>query len=93
MQVQGCRVSTEDASKRTILRRNMTISTVREIVSGGDSSGQLAAKIQTLSKSEREDLLSQAQLPIIVPADYALAMKDDLAILWTKLRIFRRYLT
>jgi len=68
----------------------MTINAVRKIVCGGDSSGHLAAEIQALSKSERKDLLRQAQLPVIVPADHALAMKADLAISWTKLSILRR---
>jgi len=82
-------VSTEDTSKRIISRRNMTISTVCEIVSGDDNSGQLVAEIQVLSKSERENLLRQAQLPVIVTVDHALAIKADLAIPWTKLRILR----
>ena len=86
----GCRVPTANASKKTVKRRTTVLSSVRQFTSGGDSSKQLAAEIQSLTKSEREDLLHQAQLPVVVPVDHALAMKADLAIPWTKLRILRR---
>ncbi len=90
VQVQGCRVPSADASKKTIQRRNALLSSVREFTSGGDSHVQLAAEIQSLTKSEREDLLQQARLPVVIPADHALAMKGDLQIPWSKLRILRR---
>ncbi len=64
--------------------------TVREVASGGDSTSQLAAEVNYLSKSQREELLPQVQLPVVIPADHALAMKADLAIPWTKLRVLRR---
>ena len=59
---------------------------VCDIASGGDSTTQLAAKIKSLSKAERE----QACLPIVIPPEHALAMKADLGIPWNKLRILRR---
>ena len=90
VQVQGCRVPTADACKKTVQRRNVLLSSVRDFASGGDSTMQLAAEIQSLTKSEREDLLQQARLPIVIPADHALAMKADLQIPWSKLRILRR---
>ena len=46
---------------------------VRDIASGGDSTTQLAAEIKSLSKAEREDLLQQACLPIVIPPEHALA--------------------
>lgn len=45
------------------------------MASGGDSSAQLAAEV---TKVEREALLSEAQLPIRIPPDHALALKADL---------------
>ena len=86
----GCRVPTADASKRTVERRSEVLSAVRQIASGGDTSAQFAAEVKSLSQVEREDLLQQAQLPVVIPADHALAMKADLGIPWTKLRILRR---
>ena len=84
---------TSDASKRTVRRRSETLSKVREITSGGDTTAQLAAEVKSLSKAEREELLQQAQLPILIPTNHALAMKADLGIPWNKLRILRRYST
>ncbi len=71
-------------------RRTDVMSTIREMTSGGDSSSQLAAEIKHLSKEEREDLLSEASLPVTIPPNHALAMKADLGIPWKKLRILRR---
>ena len=61
------------------------LSAVRQIASGGDTSAQFAVEVKSLSRVEREDPLQQAQLPVVIPADHALAMKADLGIPWTKL--------
>ena len=90
VQVPGCRVPTADASKRTIERRTEVLGHVRQLASGGDISAQFAAEIKVLNTAEREDLLHQAQLPVVIPANHALAMKADLGIPWNKLRILRR---
>ena len=90
MQVPGCRVSSSEASARTVKRRIEVLDTVREIASGSDSSAQFAAELNYLSQDQREELLQQVQLPLVIPADHALAMKADLAIPWTKLRVLRR---
>lgn len=72
-------------------RRTEGISLVRSITSGGDSTAQMAAEVKALSKEERESILQEAQLPIFIPTDHALAMKADLSLPWNKLRILRRY--
>ena len=74
------RVSSSDASKRTISRRTSMLSSIRELTSGGDSSSQLAAEIKALSKVDREALLQQASLPLVIPPSHALAIKADLQI-------------
>lgn len=71
-------------------RRTEVLESVREMVSGSDSSAQFAAEVNCLSQSQREELLQQVKLPITIPADHALAIKADLAITWNKLRILRR---
>ena len=91
MKVPNCRVPSSEASRRTVKRRSDGISQVRHLTSGGDSAAQMAAEVKDLSKEEREKLLSEAQLPIVVPTQKALAMKADLAIPWNKLRSLRRY--
>ncbi len=90
IQVPQCRVTTASASRRTVGRRSDFLSAVRQIASGGDSSEQFAAELQAISKSEREDIIQSAQLSVVVPVDHSLAMKADLGIPWTKLRILRR---
>lgn len=57
---------------------------------GGDCTSQLADEVKALSKAERESLLREAQLPLLIPTDHALAMKADLALPWNKLRVLRR---
>ncbi len=90
MKVPGCRIASGEASSRTVKRRAEVLETVREVTSGGDSTSQLAAEVRYLTKAQREELLQQVQLPLVIPADHALAMKADLAIPWTKLRVLRR---
>ena len=91
VQVGGCRVPSSEASARTMKRRTENIGKVRSITSGGDNSAQLASEIKALSKAEREELLLEAQLPVVIPMDQALAMKADLGIPWNKFRVLRRY--
>ena len=88
--ISGCRISSSEVSRRTLKRRTDDISRVRNIASGGESSAQLKAEIRSLTTDEREELLQQAQLPVVIPTDHALAMKADLALPWNKLRIIRR---
>lgn len=93
MQVANCRVSSCEAGDRTLKRRTENISRVRSITSGGESVAQLASEIKSLSKSEREEILAEAKLPVVViPTDQALAMKATLGIPWNnKLRVLWRY--
>lgn len=72
-------------------RRTAGIGRVRSITSGGDVASQLASEVKSLSKEEREELLREAQLPVVIPTDHALAIKADLCLPWNKLRVLRRY--
>lgn len=67
------------------------LDSVRDFVSGSDSSTQLSAEVKHLSQSEREELLQEVKLPVVILADHSLAMKADLAIPWTKLRLLQSY--
>ena len=44
------------------------LESVRDIVSGSDSSAQFAAEVNYLSQSQREELLQQVKLPVVIPA-------------------------
>lgn len=90
VQVASCRVSSSEASKWTLKRRTESIKRVRSLTSGGDTTVQMAAEVKSLSKEEREKIILEAQLPIIIPTDHALALKADLSIPWCKLRVLRR---
>ena len=87
--VSGCCISSSGAS-RTLKQRTDDISCIRNIASGGESSAQLKAEIRSLTMEQREELLQQAQLPVVIPTDHALAMKADLSLLWSKLRVIRK---
>jgi hypothetical protein len=50
----------------------------------------MRSEVKALSKEEREAVLHQAQLPIHIPPDHALAMKADLALPWAKMRVISR---
>ena len=60
------------------------------VVSGGDTSSQLQAEVKSLPEDQRKMLLGEMGLPVVIPTDHALAIKADLALPWTKLRVLRR---
>lgn len=90
MPVRGCRVRSSEASKTTVSRRTKTLAEVRSSISGGDSSVQLQSELRSLSKEEREEVLREANLPVVIPPDHALAIKADLALPWAKMRVISR---
>ena len=90
MAVTKCRVKTSEASKKTIVHRTRSISQLRTYVSGGDVSVQMRSELQALSKNDREELLREANLPVQIPPDHALAMKADVALPWAKMRVISR---
>ena len=85
VQVATPRVSTEQASQRTVHRR---VTALREM--RGALSVDLAEEVRALPKDRRRELLSEAGLPLEIPANHALAMKANLSISWNKLRTVRR---
>ena len=67
---------------------------VRSVVSKGSPVEQLQYEMKSLTKADREAILDGAfgdKSSIVIPADQVLAMKADLSITWTKLRVMRRY--
>ena len=85
--VNGSRVSSSDTSRRTLKCRTDDVSHFRDITSRGESSAQLQTEVRSLSKEQREQLLQQVQLPVVILTDHAFAMKADLSLPWNKLRI------
>jgi len=85
------RVSSELASVKTVRRRSFEVSKHRDAVSGGSGLIQMADEVRILQREERQQLLKDADVKIIVPALDGLAMKADLTLPWNKLRSMRRY--
>ncbi len=88
------RVSSEVASHRTLKRRSNEMEQMRDIVSKGSSSEQMKYEVKTLTKDERQSLLDDVlhqDTTIAIPSEEVLAMKADLSITWSKLRMMRRY--
>ena len=65
---------------------------MRTHISGGEVSVQMRAELRALNKEEREELLGEANLPVQIPPDHALAIKADLALPWAKMRVIARYI-
>ena len=67
---------------------------MRDIISKGSPVAQLQYEVTTLSKVERESLLDSvmgSENSVDISADEVLAMKTDLSLTWSKLRVLRRF--
>lgn len=89
------RIPSSKASARTVRERARKIGDVRATVSGGDTTLQLSREIHRQSPDECKQLLDQllampGTFKVHVSASEALAVKSDLQIPWTKLRVMRR---
>ena len=66
---------------------------VRDVISKGSSVDQLQYELKVLTKEDRQSLLDTASVhdvSTVIPPSEVLAMKSDLSITWSKLRILRR---
>ena len=90
MRVPKASAPTTSVSSKTVARRTKAITTVREVVSGGDSSRQLQMEMKSLPCKEREQLLHGAGFGVSVPVGQGLAMKCDVGLPWNKLRVLRK---
>ena len=65
---------------------------MRDILSKGSPLAQLQHEVTTLTKMERESLLDSvmgSENSVEIPADEVLAMKTDLSLTWSQLRVRR----
>lgn len=66
---------------------------VREIISKGASTDQLQYELKVLTREDRQSLLDLATVhdaSVVIPPSEVLAMKANLSITWSKLRVLRR---
>ena len=90
MPVTEGRVPSSAASQRTRRRRTLQLARVRGIISGGSPTEQMAAEVQSLSVERKEELLKEASLPLVIPADHGLAIKTTNRFTWKQMRGVRR---
>lgn len=92
MKVTNSRVSSTQASSKTVRGRSRELSQHRKVCSGGEQAYQLSKEVKDCSVEEREKILEDLQngFKIQIPTNHALAMKADLGIPWSKLRAIRK---
>ena len=92
--VRQPRIPTAEASSSTVRRRSHELRSVRESVSGGDDSAQLADEIQARPINEKQSvarsLIEDSGFKLELPASVSLALKAKLHLPWSKLRDMRR---
>ena len=92
MKVTNPRVSSTEASSKTVRGRSLELSKHRKVCSGGEQAYQLGREVKASSIEDRERILEDLQngFKIQIPTNHALAMKADLGIPWSKLRAIRK---
>ena len=95
LKMRSPRTPSSKASARTVRERTRKIGDLRATVSGGDTTLQLSREIHQQSPDECKQLLDEllampGTFKVQVSAHEALAVKSDLQIPWTKLRVMRR---
>ena len=63
---------------------------VRTVIGGSYSNVLLQKELHTLSKAEKQQLLSEAGITVDMSPEQGLALKATLHIPWKKLRVIRR---
>ena len=87
------RINSSKATRRTVRVRSAEIHEHRSLVSGGDNTTQLQNEMKLCSRVERERILAElnnSSFAVSVTTNESLAMKADLNIPWSKLRVVRR---
>ena len=97
MKIHSARVSSADASVRTLRDRTRALGGMRNLVSRGSSVVQLSQKIAAQTPEHRDALLNDLfKMPgkfiIQIPSAESLALKSDLQLPWAKLREMRQYI-
>lgn len=92
MKASKSRIPSTQATTKTVLSRSKELDVHRRFCTGGDHAFQLAKEVKACSLEERESILQELQngFKVIIPLTFALAMKADLGIPWSKLRAIRR---
>ena len=93
VQVSQAQVPSGKAATRTIYKRSHSLANVRLVVSAGDDTTQLTHKIHTCSQDEREKLIEEIRRTegsFRISVEQSVALKADISIPWSKLRMIRK---
>ena len=70
--------------------RSQSLANVRLAVSAGDDTTQLAHEIHSCSQDERKKVIEEAEGSFCISVEQSVALKADLSIPWSMLRMMRR---
>ena len=93
VRVSQAQVPSGKAAPRTIRKRSHSLASVRFAVSAGDDTTQLAHELHGYRQEERRKLIEEirrAEGGFRISVEQSVALKADLSIPWSKLRIMRR---
>lgn len=91
MRVTKLRVDSGSAGMKTTRNRTRELGEHRHLTSQGSEICQLQDEVKACSPDERQQILANFQT-VVVSTSQAVAMKADLGIPWSKLRVIRRYM-
>ncbi|XP_078682183.1 uncharacterized protein LOC144916734 [Branchiostoma floridae x Branchiostoma belcheri] len=93
LKVSKARKATGEASTKTGQRRTGEVKAVREIVSGGDTDGQMGLEMKSLGREALQNILRQMDLSAIqIPTGHLLSAQLDIGINYNQCRKLRRWL-
>lgn len=89
------RVTSKDASQKTLSKRSRLLVSVRHSVSKGQSSSQLTNEVEQMPMEDRNAIASAFESApghskVLISSTSSVAFMSDLRITWSKLKIMRR---
>jgi len=88
IKVPSSRVPSLEASRKTVKRRVEVLDTVKKGSSGNNSTFGYS-RGELIDTRTAKKALQQTQLPLVISADHALALKANLSNSWTRFRVFQ----
>ena len=89
------RKASNETGKRTLQKRTKVTKSLLNLMSGGSKeafSAQTSSVIQSIEKEEREEIISNLNAVVTVPADHVASMKATMNLPWYQLREIKRWL-
>ena len=92
VRVRQAQVPSGEAAPRTLRKRSHSLASVRFAVSAGDDTTQLAHEVHGCCQERRKliEEIRRAEGGFRISVEQSVALKADLSIPWSKLRIMSR---